>query len=215
LVAKIIKKMSKLLPEKTIERLSRYRRILLSNVYNEKEFIYSHELAHLLHLTSVQVRRDLMLMGYSGTPTKGYHVTSLITAINDTIDPPEVQYAAVVGMGNFGTAIARHLKNKRDFIRVIAGFDIDNEVINRILPGIKCFHINEIEKVIKELNISFCILTVPPESANLTKDVLIKAGILGILNLTATSLDVPASIFLEEYDIITSLEKIAYFTKHL
>jgi len=204
-----------LLPEKTVERLSRYRRILLTHVYNEKEFIYSHELAHFLHLTSVQVRRDLMLMGYTGNPSKGYHVTSLITAINDIIDPSHTQYAAVIGMGNLGNAIAKYLKNKRELIRIVATFDVKEELLGKCLPGINCYHFDDLQKIIKDLNITIGIITVPPQTANEVKEKLIESGILGILNFTATSMLVPDNIFLEEYDIITSLEKIAYFTKHL
>jgi len=204
-----------LLPEKTVERLSKYRRILLSQVYNEREFIYSHELARFLHLTSVQVRRDLMLMGYSGNPSKGYHVTSLITAINEIIDPPETQYAAVVGMGNLGNAIAKYLKNKRELIRIVATFDVKEELLGKCLPGINCYHFDEMPKIIKELKITIGIITVPPLAANTVKENLIKSGISGILNFTATSMLVPDNVYLEEYDIITSLEKIVYFTKHL
>jgi len=61
-----------MLPEKTIERLSMYRRVLHSLIEKGSEFIYSYELANLLHLTPVQVRRDIMLMGYTGTQRKGY-----------------------------------------------------------------------------------------------------------------------------------------------
>ncbi len=39
------------------------------------------------------------------------------------------------------------------------------------------------------------------------------AGIKGILNFTTMPLNVPSDIYLEEYDMITSLEKVAYFVK--
>lgn len=43
---------------------------------------------------------------------------------------------------------------------------------------------------------------------------MIQAGIKGILNFTTVTLNVPDSIYLEEYDMITSMEKIAYFVKN-
>ena len=55
------------LPEKTVERLSMYRRSLLDCISRGKFYIFSHEIANLLHITPVQVRRDIMLIGYSGT----------------------------------------------------------------------------------------------------------------------------------------------------
>ena len=45
-----------LLPEKTVERLSQYRRTLLKTYSDEKQHIYSHEIASILHLTPVQVK---------------------------------------------------------------------------------------------------------------------------------------------------------------
>ena len=53
------------LPGKTVERLSEYRRTLLVCLSENRNYIYSHELASMLHITAVQVRRDLMLIGYS------------------------------------------------------------------------------------------------------------------------------------------------------
>ena len=52
------------LPEKTIERLSQYRRTLLNCSANGQTHIFSHELAALLNITAVQVRRDIMFLGY-------------------------------------------------------------------------------------------------------------------------------------------------------
>ena len=60
------------LPGKTVERLSEYRRQLLGCLAENKSYIYSHDLAGLLHITAVQVRRDLMLIGYSSVLRKGY-----------------------------------------------------------------------------------------------------------------------------------------------
>jgi redox-sensing transcriptional repressor len=39
------------------------------------------------------------------------------------------------------------------------------------------------------------------------------AGIKGILNFTSVPLTVPEDVFLENYDMVTSMEKLAYFVK--
>ena len=57
----------KKLPEGTIERLSKYRRSLTTYCKFYRENIFSHELARNLHLTPEQVRRDMMLIGHSGS----------------------------------------------------------------------------------------------------------------------------------------------------
>ena len=59
------------IPEKTIERLSEYRRTLLSCHRQGITHVFSHVLAVIHGITAVQVRRGLMLSGVSGGTTKG------------------------------------------------------------------------------------------------------------------------------------------------
>ncbi|MBQ1224710.1 MAG: redox-sensing transcriptional repressor Rex, partial [Alistipes sp.] len=72
------------IPEKTIERLSEYRRSLISCHKRGITHIFSHILAGMHGITAVQVRRDLMLIGFSSDTKKGYDVEVLIDFI-DTI----------------------------------------------------------------------------------------------------------------------------------
>ena len=65
------------IPEKTIERLSEYRRTLLSCHEQGITHIFSHVLAGIHGITAVQVRRDLMLIGFSSDTKKGYDVEVL------------------------------------------------------------------------------------------------------------------------------------------
>jgi redox-sensing transcriptional repressor len=55
---------------------------------------------------------------------------------------------------------------------------------------------------------------VPKEFAREISMILVNAGILGILNFSSVYLQLPARIYVENYDMITKLEKIAYFMKH-
>ena len=86
------------LPERTIERLSTYRRTLLSCLESGKTYIYSHELAKLHSITAVQVRRDLMLIGFSSQTKKGYDVKELIDIIGRILDSMVALNVAVIGM---------------------------------------------------------------------------------------------------------------------
>lgn len=201
------------LPGKTIERLSQYRRILLNNLNKGKNNVYSHELAKMMNLTSVQVRRDLMLIGYSGSQSKGYIIKDLVALIGQIIDSDKPINVAVLGMGNLGRAITSYFIGKRDRLSIVAAFDNDPQKTNRIIAGVRCFHINQLKELVPEMNIRIAILTVAPEGAYEVAKLLMAAGIKGILNYTSLPLTVPDTIHLEEYDIITSLEKLAFFVK--
>jgi redox-sensing transcriptional repressor len=206
-------KVMNILPGKTIERLSEYRRTLLGCLSENKNFIFSHDLAARLHLTAVQVRRDLMLIGYSSVRRKGYDVKELINTISKIIDSDTELNVGIIGIGNLGRAVSGYFKGKRSKLNLIASFDVDPQKINRVISGIKCYPYGEIQQVIKELNIKIAILTVPVDSARDIAEELVRYGIKGILNFTTIPLNVPSDVYLEEYDMITSLEKVAYFVK--
>ena len=206
---------SKKLPDKTVERLSQYRRTLLIANATGKHHIFSHELAALLHITSVQVRRDIMLIGYSGTLRQGYDVKELIEIIGKIIDSKEGQKVAVIGIGNLGRAIIGYFSGKRTKLTVVAGFDINPDKVERAYAGVWCYHFDKLTEIIKKENITIAVLTVPANEAANVADLLVMAGIKGILNFTPKPINVPSNVHLEEYDIITSLEKLAYFVKKI
>ncbi len=202
------------LPEKTVKRLSEYRRTLYNCLAKGKTHIYSHELAGLHNITAVQVRRDLMLIGYSSLKKKGYDAQELINVIGGLIDHEESLSVAVVGMGNLGRAITAYFNGKRPKLNIVAAFDVDPNKVNRVVAGVNCYHMKDLGDVVKRSNISIAIIAAPPDSAATVAELLVNAGIKGILNFTTVPVNVPESIYLEEYDMITSLEKVAYFVKH-
>jgi NADH/NAD ratio-sensing transcriptional regulator Rex len=75
------------IPSRCVERLSIYRRALLQDRRLHGPSIFSHELAFACRLTAAQVRRDLMLIGYSGSPTSGYEVKRLLSSIGALARP--------------------------------------------------------------------------------------------------------------------------------
>lgn len=201
------------LPGKTVERLSEYRRTLLACLAEKRNFIFSHDLAARLHITAVQVRRDLMLIGYSSVQRKGYDVKELVETISRIIDSDEGMNVAIIGIGNLGRALAGYFKGKRSKLNLVASFDNDPQKVNRVISGVKCFPYSEMEDTIRELNIRIAILTVPADFAIDIAEEAVRFGIRGILNFTTVPLNVPSGVYLEEYDMITSIEKVAYFVK--
>lgn len=201
------------LPGKTIERLSEYRRTLLGCLTENKNFIFSHDLAARLHITAVQVRRDLMLIGYSSVQRKGYDVKELIETIGSIIDSEVSMKVAIIGIGNFGRAVAGYFKGKRSKLNLVASFDNDPQKVNKVISGVRCYPLSEMESMIRNLDIRIAIMTVPPDFAKEIAGEVVRYGIKGILNFTTVPLNVPSWVFLEEYDMITSIEKVAYFVK--
>ncbi len=204
----------KLLPDKTVERLSQYRRAMLKTLASGKHHIYSHEIANILHITPVQVRRDIMLIGYTGTLRHGYDVSELIEIIGTIIDSEEGTRVAVVGAGSLGSAIIRYFNGKRTKLSIVAAFDVNPDKLNKLYAGVPCYPFEKIQEIVKQENIQLAVIATPASETAKVAEALVNAGIKGILNYTPSPINVSSQVYLEEYDMVTSLEKVAYFAKH-
>lgn len=210
------------IPEKTIERLSEYRRTLLASHKQGITHIFSHVLAGIHGITAVQVRRDLMLIGFSSDTKKGYDVQVLIEYISRILDSPSPMNIAVLGMGHLGQAITKYFNGKGLKLKITAAFDVDPEKVGKTIDGIPCYHLLEgvhmvardaVGEVVEDKDISIVIVSSPTKVAPNLVLPIINAGIRGVLNFTSTPLNFPQGIIVENYDITTLLEKVAYFVK--
>lgn len=200
-------------PTKTIGRLSLYRRLLLQLQAERVENIYSHQLAARAGVTSAQVRRDLMSLGYTGSPAHGYHVAEMIRSIGHLLDPPQPMGAALVGLGNLGRAILTYFSGRRPNLAIRAAFDIDPEKVNRVMQGCRCHPLSELEDVVRREQILVGIICTPAEAAQEVADALTRAGVRGLMNFAPVRLTVPECIFVEDIDMIMSLEKVAFYAR--
>lgn len=201
------------IPEKTIERLSEYRRTLLTCQEQGIDHIFSHVLAGIHGITAVQVRRDLMLIGFSSDTKKGYDVKVLIDYINNILDSNEGQNIAIIGMGHLGQAITKYFNAKNLKLRIVASFDVDQQKVGTVIDNIPCYNIKDFESKVQDLNINIVVLSSPTNVASELVVPIINAGIKGVLNFTSMPLNFPRGIIVENYDITTLLEKVAYFVK--
>ena len=201
------------IPEKTIERLSEYRRTLLASHKQGITHIFSHVLAGIHGITAVQVRRDLMLIGFSSDTKKGYDVQVLIDYISNILDSPVPMNVAVLGMGHLGQAITKYFNGKGLKLKITAAFDVDPEKVGREIDGIPCFHMDRFEETVEDRDISIVVVSSPTKVAPQLVVPIINAGIKEVLDFTSTPLNFPQGIIVENYDITTLLEKVAYFVK--
>ena len=201
------------IPEKTIERLSEYRRTLLDELARGVTHLYSHNLANIHGITAVQVRRDLMLIGFSSDTKRGYDARVLVDFIGDILDADRVVNIAVIGMGHIGQAVTQHFTGKRSKLKITIAFDVNPEKVGARIAGVPVFHMDDFVAKVREHEIRIALISAPTAVAPATVQPIIEAGIRGVLNFTSTPLNFPEGIYVEDYDIITLLEKVAYFVK--
>jgi redox-sensing transcriptional repressor len=198
---------------KTVQRLSRYRRLLSDLQETGTTSIYSHELAHLAGVSAAQVRRDFMVIGYSGSPNRGYQLDTCLASIEHLLDGTTRQDVALVGLGRLGHSVLTHFAGRRPLLRIAAGFDTDPTLIGTSVEGCPVHAMADLEQVVKQKSIRVAIIAVPPETAQTVTDSLVRAGVRSIVDFTAVPLRVPANVFVRHMDITSALETAAFFAR--
>jgi len=198
---------------KAVGRLSLYRRLLQSLQQEQHKYIYSHILAELAGLNSAQVRRDLMQLGCTGTPAKGYNIAELLADLNQFFVGDCKQRVALVGVGNLGRAILGFFPVHRPSVSIVAAFDNNAAKTNQVVFGCRCFAMSELNERIQSLQINSAIVAVPADQGQIVAEQLVAAGVSGLLNFAPTPLRLPDNVYVENIDITMAMDKVAYFTR--
>ena len=198
---------------KTVSRMSRYRRLLSSLRAEGLESIYSHQLARHAVVSAAQVRRDLMVIGYSGSPNKGYDVDACIASIGSFLDGAVSQEVALVGVGNLGRAVLTHFEGKSSSVAIVAAFDVEADLTDAVVHGVRCFDAGRMETLVRDLGLEIAVLTVPGKAAQEVADTLVRAGVKSLISFAPVPLHLPNDIFVEYLDITAALESAAYFAR--
>jgi redox-sensing transcriptional repressor len=201
------------IPVPVVERLSMYRRQLNRWLGEGRARIYSHELAALVAGTPAQVRRDLMTIGYSGSPARGYDVAGLVAKISTLLDAPAKQGVILIGVGYLGRAVLKYLNGMHPELPIVAAFDVAPDKVGRMIDGCRCYATNELDTVLKQQAVSAAIIAVPVDAAQDVADRLVAAGVRGLLNFSPVRLHLPPDVYVEDVDISASLEKVVFFAR--
>ncbi|MBM2815649.1 MAG: rex [Ignavibacteria bacterium] len=200
---------------RSVERLILYRKLLIRYEESGEAHIFSHKLAELADRTAAQVRRDLMAVGFPGSPVNGYQVKGLIKALSNFLDDPVGQNAALIGIGNLGRAVLEYCWKRHPKLKIVVAFDNNPSKVAVNIHDCECYDISALEENIVSHNIKVAILAIPATAAFSISQKLLKSGIKAILNFTPARLPIPDNVYIENFDIMRSLEKAAYFARKL
>ncbi len=189
----------------TIRRLPMYLRILRNLAEKGQEHVSSGQLAEVMNIESILVRKDLVLTGIVGTPRIGYHISDLISSVEGFLGWGERLDVFLVGAGHLGTAVLGYKEMHDNSHRIVAAFDKDPAKVNCLIHGVRVHDIAELPALVDKMNVRLAILTVHAEDAQEVTDFLVKAGIKGIWNFTSVSLDVPDSVTTHKEDLLSGL----------
>jgi redox-sensing transcriptional repressor len=171
-------------PEPTLRRLPWYL-ALLSTLRDENvEYISSTRIAAEVGVDASQIAKDLSFLNIKGKTRIGYEVAVLEERLRTFLGFGERHKAAVVGAGSLGSALMADGGLKPYGLNIVAGFDVNPNIVGTKICGIPVYHISEIERVSRELNISIAVVTVPVGVAQSVAETIMDAGIQALWNFT-------------------------------
>ncbi len=170
----------------------------------------SQDLADYLGANPWQIRKDFSYFGTFGTPGVGYNIKKLIKQIDRILKLDAGHKAALVGVGNLGSAVLAYPGFKTYGFDIVAAFDSDPKKIGRKADNITIEDISKV-KSLKKRNIRLAIIAVPHSAAQQTADALVKAGVRGILNFSPWYITVPKKVKVISIDIAMDLVRLPYY----
>ncbi len=175
-----------------------------------RQSISSRDLADYLGLNSYQIRKDFSYFGSFGKPGVGYNIKKLIKRIDKILKLDSGHKAALVGVGNLGSAVLAYGGFKTYGFDIVAAFDSNPKKIGRKAMNITIEDVSKIQSL-KKRNIRLGIIAVPHNAVQQTADALVKAGVEGLLNFSPCCITVSNKIKIITIDIAQNLACLPYY----
>jgi len=198
------------IPDETVRRLPIYLRGLMLSVTQGREHISSKSLADFVGVNSWQIRKDFSYFGDFGTPGVGYNIEKLAAQIKKILRLDVIRKAALVGVGDLGSALLAYPGFRTYGLDIVAAFDVDPAKIGRTVNGVPIEKITKIG-TLQERGISLGIVAVPHTAGQFTVDKLVEAGVRGILNFAPCKVEAPRRVKIITLDIAMELARLPYY----
>ena len=198
------------IPEATVARLPVYLRVLSGLADGGTATVSSESLAVAAGVGSAKLRKDLSHLGSYGTRGVGYDVEYLIYQISRVLGLTQHYTVVIVGVGNLGHALANYAGFATRGFRIAALVDADPRRVGETVNGLEVRHLDELETVIKEHEVSIGVIATPAGPAQDVCDRLVSSGVTSVLNFAPTVLSVPDSVDVRKVDLSIELQILAF-----
>lgn len=198
------------IPNETIRRLPVYLRGAMHLSQEGIQSVSSKDLAGMLGVNPWQIRKDFSYFGDFGTPGVGYKLSHLIRRINKILHLDIGHRAALVGVGNLGSALLAFPGFRTYGFEITAAFDIDKRKIGRRKAGVLVEDVARLADL-DARDIYLGIIAVPEGASQDMADRLVGAGVRAILNFSPRYITVPKRVKVITIDIAMDLARLPYY----
>jgi redox-sensing transcriptional repressor len=205
-------------PGPTIRRLSLYLRQLEAVQSRGQTTVSSKQLGEPLRVTDAQVRKDLAYFGQFGRPGIGYRVADLIAQARRILGTDRPWRSILVGAGNLGRALISYRGFAPKGFNIVAVFDGDEALVGQTIrtpDGLTVLPMFKLPEVVRKERTRIGILAVPAGAAQSVADLMLQAGVQGLLNFAPVALRVPPTVPVASVDLTINLEQLSFQIREL
>ena len=209
-----MKKQDVIVQKEMIQRLVRYKNILLKFKSMGLSRVFSDNLGDAAGVSSSLVRKDFSLANLAvGNKRGGYPIEILLQRLDAILGTNILQRIIIVGCGKIGTALLNYKGFANENVQVVAGFDNNPSRINPAATPIPILPVSQLSAFVKEQEVQVAVLAVPENAAAGILDQLAAAGVQGVLNFSPVQLKAGSSLFVQNINIAFEIENLFYYVR--
>ncbi len=198
------------LPEPTLRRLPWYLAYVRMLDNQHIEYVSSTQIAKEINVDASQIAKDLSFLNIKGKTRIGYEVHSLVRELVDFLGFKRKHNAFMIGAGSLGAALMQDVGLSQYGLNIVAGFDINPELVGTSICGIPVYGLGELHRCQQQLNVSIAVLAVPVEHAQEAANTAIESGLKAIWNFTPYRIKAPSDIVIQNTSIYSHLALMYY-----
>lgn len=203
-------KTESVIPIPVVRRLSRYRTYLQVLKQKNIRWVCSEQIANAFSLTSITVRRDITyLQNFSGIPKRGYKISELIKVLNQTLSNGNKNRVILVGTATLGYSSITHGSLKEYGFEICGVFDNNADAVGRRIDGFEVLPTILLSHFVWKEKITIGIIAVHEKEAQNIADLLIIAGIHGLVNFTSTKIVAPDNVQIIDIPLVSNLLELS------
>lgn len=193
------------IPEPALRRLPWYLSYVKMLKKQNQHYVSSTQIAKKINVAASQIAKDLSYVDITGRTRVGYDIDELIEVLEKFLGFTKMHKAVLFGVGSLGAALLSDSGLEQYGLKLLAGFDINLEVVGKTLNNISVYHSSDFSNLNKSIKAEIGVLTVPSEVAQEVANFMIEGGIKAIWNFTPFRISVPENIVLQNTSLYAHL----------
>jgi redox-sensing transcriptional repressor len=200
----------KSIPRPVIRRFHEYLACLERIRMRGRRWINSRELADVIGMTRSTVRQDVSYLDFSATGRNGYEIEMMEYVITRTLRLEVPAIAVIGGGGELARVLALNSGRRFRAFEIAGIFDWRSSLVGTrvgkwVVRDSECM-----PKIVRSRKVEIGIVASNAEAAQTMANLLVSAGVRGVLNFSPTPVAVPPGISFLDASMVPALLELVH-----